>query len=320
MICISSKKSFLYPLSIFLFLNLFPAQDAYSKELSTSKTFHKLSEKEAKEKLVKELGWNMKAQGSPTKEDNWLWKNLYLRVATGYKHAEDVLMKNIDRIKKTQDPQGDSRLITNDDGITFIPPVFFKQGPGKDLEILNIESDKITYIPESLGHLKNLKILRLYTPALQQLPQSLGDLKNLQLIRLDSLGKVKKLPSSFKNLRSLKKIILLSTPLKKLPGDFNDYPNLEYLTLIDTQLATLPQGIENLKHLKSIAVVHTPLKRVPQGLLLALGRAPEGLQYMFDPIFLKKLVKDPNYHLAQKKLDLAVKVEAKEHIFNKFAQ
>ena len=53
-------------------------------------------------------------------------------------------------------------------------------GQLQNLEVLNIDNNKLEYLPESIGNLKNLEHFGLIGNCLTQLPESIGNLNGLK--------------------------------------------------------------------------------------------------------------------------------------------
>jgi Leucine-rich repeat (LRR) protein len=68
---------------------------------------------------------------------------------------------------------------------------------------LNLNQNKLTYIPSNLGNLINLKKLYLSSNQLTSCPSELGNLTNLESLHLDN-NQLTHIPSEFGNLKKLK--------------------------------------------------------------------------------------------------------------------
>ncbi len=72
---------------------------------------------------------------------------------------------------------------------------------------VNLQGNKLTSIPESIGSLTNLYKLDLYKNQLKALPEAIGKLKNLKELDLCA-NQLQALPKSIGNLKNLDRLIL----------------------------------------------------------------------------------------------------------------
>ena len=100
-------------------------------------------------------------------------------------------------------------------------------------------------------------------------------IKNREIIEL-SLSKcgLTDLPSSFKNLKSLRVLFLLINQFKQIPEFLSKLDKLEILDLDGNQLSSLPDSFCNFKSLKILYLSHNKLKALPNcfGNLVSLQR------------------------------------------------
>ena len=86
---------------------------------------------------------------------------------------------------------------------------------------LEICSDQITELPESIGYLHNLTHLALNCKALERLPESIGQLSQLERLTITS-DEVKQLPESFARLTSLSSLNIPTHLSNQLPTTLMD--------------------------------------------------------------------------------------------------
>jgi len=127
------------------------------------------------------------------------------------------------------------------------------------------ESEKLTFIPESLGDLTNLKYLFLQNNNIEQIPDTFGNLEQLKILNLSS-NKVRSFPESFGNLASLEFLNLRENGLEVLPECIGQLSNLKNLQLVMNNLKTLPESIGNLQNLEILRLEMNPLEKIPSSL------------------------------------------------------
>ena len=160
------------------------------------------------------------------------------------------------------------------------------ESKAKKVYTLNLNSHKLTSLPESFGRLVNLRILYLYGNKLTSLPESFGQLRNLQTLklgnnRLTSLpecvcqlenlqtldlcdNQLARLPKSFGQLINLQTLYLYGNQLRSLPKSFSQLTNLQVLCLSENKLTTLPKCIEQLVNLITLNLGENKLRSLPK--------------------------------------------------------
>ncbi|KAL7613562.1 hypothetical protein Lser_V15G05298 [Lactuca serriola] len=121
------------------------------------------------------------------------------------------------------------------------------------LELLNLRSTPVKYLPNSICMLKHLKTLLLaYCKVLKKLPENIGLLESLEELSL-AFCKIRDVPSSICKLTSLREFNLrYCDQLEKLPEKLGDLTCLKKLNVQGTGISHLPHGISSLKSLKII--------------------------------------------------------------------
>ncbi|MBD3214271.1 MAG: hypothetical protein GF311_16795 [Candidatus Lokiarchaeota archaeon] len=122
------------------------------------------------------------------------------------------------------------------------------------LQTLNLDYNNLKSLPESIGNLKSLKILSAINNKLEELPYTIGNLTSLEIVdlganpnpRVFGTNKLKEVPESIGNLTSLISLDLEENHLKSLPDSIGNLKNLEELLLGGNNLKTLPESILNL--------------------------------------------------------------------------
>jgi Leucine-rich repeat (LRR) protein len=76
------------------------------------------------------------------------------------------------------------------------------------LQVLNISSNQLKLLPDSIGHLVKLRVLNASSNQLEALPDSVGNLKWLQHLDLHDNQRLKVLPATLARATSLEEITL----------------------------------------------------------------------------------------------------------------
>lgn len=120
----------------------------------------------------------------------------------------------------------------------------------QSLKRLNLESNLIKNISQ-VDSSSTLESLNLRSNKLEEIPQSINKLKRLFSLDL-SHNALNTLPSEIGQLHALKSLKLFSNPLLYLPEEIGCLTNLETLDISSTKVERLPSSIVNLKNLKDI--------------------------------------------------------------------
>lgn len=95
-----------------------------------------------------------------------------------------------------------------------LPKMIFKFN---QLEVLDLDSNNLIYLPESIGNLNRLMVLSISgNRKLKRLPESIGNLKRLRNLDADSTGLIA-LPESMSKLKKLRYLNINRTYVKSLP-------------------------------------------------------------------------------------------------------
>jgi hypothetical protein len=109
------------------------------------------------------------------------------------------------------------------------------------LETLNLSGNRIDYVPDSVGKLTQLRQLFLTGNRLRTLPESIGNLQNLELLSLDH-NQLESLPESISALK-LGSLLLANNRLTRLPDTLARMSELTWLDLSNNPLESLPDGL-----------------------------------------------------------------------------
>ncbi len=118
---------------------------------------------------------------------------------------------------------------------------------------LDMNFQRVSYIPQQIQKLVELDKLFLHNNNLQTIPIYLCKLSNLKLLDL-SLNKLKYIPEEIKELGQLQDLYLDRNQLISLPTSIGDLKYLEYLSIHNNKIEKLPIEINNLKNLRHFDV------------------------------------------------------------------
>ena len=130
------------------------------------------------------------------------------------------------------------------------------------LTSLNVASNALTVLPDSIGALTALTRLDVHNNTLGELPESLGNLTRLALANFSHNG-LPSLPSSFGSLVALKELELNDNALDSLPPSIAALADLRLLDLSNNALTQLPRQIGSLTALKDLSVKNNQLASLP---------------------------------------------------------
>lgn len=126
---------------------------------------------------------------------------------------------------------------------------------------LDASYNALAYLPTNIGQeLVNLQKLLIHLNKLRSLPTSVCEMRSLR--HLDAhFNELHCLPSAIGKLRNLEILDLSSnfSDLKELPDSFGDLTNLRELDLNNNQIFVLPDRFGHLTKLEKLNVVQNPL-------------------------------------------------------------
>ncbi|MDY7004722.1 MAG: leucine-rich repeat domain-containing protein, partial [Cyanobacteriota bacterium] len=127
---------------------------------------------------------------------------------------------------------------------------------------LDLRSNQLTTLPESISQLTNLTWLYLHGNKLTTLPESISQLTNLTWLYLHG-NKLTTLPESITQLTNLTWLNLHNNQLTTLPESITQLTNLTQLNLHGNKLTTLPESISQLTNLTRLDLSENPLETPP---------------------------------------------------------
>lgn len=104
-------------------------------------------------------------------------------------------------------------------------------------------------IPETIGKLKTLEKLQIQDQRLTFVPVEIGELGNLKTLNLGG-NKISGLPASVGKLTSLESLLVFDNKLVSLPNEISSLLSLRVLDLRNNSLSTLPKEVYQLKSLE----------------------------------------------------------------------
>jgi len=135
---------------------------------------------------------------------------------------------------------------------------FSKLKTFEKINYINLDSCKLTEIPEEIFKFSNLSALSLDNNYLTTLPDSIISLQNLKRLYLTN-NKIITLPSNIGSLTSLESIYLSYNQIESLPMSLGNLKNLRSLYLNDNNLKSIPGIFKSLK-LSTFDLRNNPIK------------------------------------------------------------
>jgi hypothetical protein len=139
------------------------------------------------------------------------------------------------------------------------------------IEKIEIQSTKITTLPESLFKLPNLKILILENSLRYGefiVPDSIGESGNLSKLEELTISHyfLEKIPDSIGQLKSLKELDLSRNKIEIIPESIWYLPQLKILNLGGNLIEKIPESIHNLSNLTYLSIPNNKLKYLPDSI------------------------------------------------------
>ncbi|WVZ54679.1 hypothetical protein U9M48_005443 [Paspalum notatum var. saurae] len=140
----------------------------------------------------------------------------------------------------------------------------------ESLETMTIQSgDRMSSLPQSMGHLMSLQVLRIEWCDALQLPECLGELCSLRSLYLRGLHNINRFPQSLRHLTSLHDLTIGGCDvLQELPECLGDLCSLCKLDINKLpRLACFPESMSRLTSLEELSISNCPsLTSLPQGM------------------------------------------------------
>ncbi|KAF0304509.1 Leucine-rich repeat and calponin y domain-containing protein 3 [Amphibalanus amphitrite] len=140
----------------------------------------------------------------------------------------------------------------------------------RNLTILNLSRNQLTFLPPALCALPRLEVLIVSYNKLVSLPEEIGQLTHLT--ELDSrCNEINQLPVTLKRLESLVSLSLRRNSLQRLPDDIHCLLGLRVLDVAENQIKALPLQLRLMSSLEKLIVTCNPLE-FPPATVCARGR------------------------------------------------
>ena len=117
-------------------------------------------------------------------------------------------------------------------------------------------------LPEIFGLWPNLQVLNLELDEISNVPESLSDMTRLQSLNL-SQNRLTSVPDWLCDLTNLHGLILSANPLASVPESLGNLTNLQFLGLSQNQLTSVPESLGNLANLQALDLSYNQLTTVP---------------------------------------------------------
>jgi len=153
-------------------------------------------------------------------------------------------------------------LNLNNNKLQFIPDEI---GSLDLLEVLKLDDNQLQFVPATIGLLNNLKLLSLSNNQLQSLPDTLGSFGNLKYLYLNN-NRLQSLPDSFSSLGLLEDLYLDHNQFQSLPAVVCTLKSLRNLYLTNNNLVSLPDTIGSLEYLLRLFLDNNNLQSLPDSI------------------------------------------------------
>ena len=136
----------------------------------------------------------------------------------------------------------------------------------RHLKELYLRNNYLEFLPAQICTLIKLEVLELNRNLIETLPYCFSHLCHLQKLNL-SFNNIKTLPPSLRYLTTLKYLNMEGNYLQSIPEVVVSLPSLEVLVLSDNEITFLHQDLDNLFQLKELYLDDNKLSELPASLL-----------------------------------------------------
>ena len=133
------------------------------------------------------------------------------------------------------------------------------------LLVLEVVSNDLEQLPESIGELVSLKKLFVGKNRLKELPNSLGKMAKLNELKAEN-NFLRELPRRIGRLNLLVTLIVFNNRLSSIPDDIGNLKYLEHLYVYNNNISELPSSMEKLKRLQEFLAWNNTLESIPTGM------------------------------------------------------
>lgn len=131
------------------------------------------------------------------------------------------------------------------------------------LEILALNNNKLTSLPDNFSKLKNLTRLHLWNNQLELFPIAITNLSKLEILGL-GYNKLIEIPVTIENLEKLSILVLCNNKLIVLPEEITNLTHLTYLDLNSNLFVELNLNFTRLNKLIDLSLCNNQLKSIPK--------------------------------------------------------
>lgn len=225
------------------------------------------------------------------------FKNVYLDGTSG-KPWVGYVLKLLPFFVEQEFPE---TLMLVDNNFTVFPNELNTFSDG--LQVLLVNGNKFTYLPESIGNLLMLEILDVSHNQLTDLPESIEKLVKLSELNIQH-NQFVKVPECIQKLLALRTFDVSNNHITELPEWIENLSTLEYLYIGNNLITELPESLENLLMLEEIDISNTHIQTIPAALLewweagdlQIIGMTNEQLQILYNQTFAELEENDDEVH------------------------
>jgi internalin A len=181
-----------------------------------------------------------------------------VKVVYGEVMTEEELLRVIARAKR----ENSTNLDLSSNQLSGLPESI---GALSNLRVLDLRNNQLKRLSAAIGQLTNLQELYLYDNQLTNLPAAIGQLANLVILGLSD-NQLIGLPDSLGQLKSLEILFLSGNNLTRLSPLVGELSSLIRLSLSENSLIELPSEIGQLVNLQRLDILSNKLTKLPESI------------------------------------------------------
>jgi Leucine-rich repeat (LRR) protein len=148
-----------------------------------------------------------------------------------------------------------------------LPGYFLDEVPSeieqlKKLKLLDLDSNRLQSLGDSVWKLDNLRVLKASYNSLTEISPNIGSLSNLRELHLSG-NKITTLPKELFELKNLEVLVVRDNSIGKIPKEIGKLQNLKVLDLSGNQIAVVPEAITSLKSLERLSLSKNNITDLP---------------------------------------------------------
>lgn len=147
-------------------------------------------------------------------------------------------------------------------GINYIDEKITKL---KRLQVLILNDNYISEMPDFISELKKLQILRCNNNFLESLPIEIGKLDKIEEISASN-NKLKEIPAELSNARNLKILNLNNNLISNIDIDWSKLNQLIIINLSNNNISIIPQSFGDIETLISLDISNNPISNLPENI------------------------------------------------------